>query len=310
MKPPQQLHIPVLFDDVIRLLHPKKGERYLDLTAGYGGHARAVITQIGNAKDATLVDRDTFATSFLQENLPGARLIQSDFFAAAENLARADERFDMILLDLGVSSPQLDIAERGFSFNADAPLDMRMDQSQGVTAADIVNRWPESTLAEIIRDFGEETPNQSAKIAHAIVRARGIGRIETTVELADVVARTVGYGRTKSSSHVKKKIHPATRTFQAIRIAVNDELGQLTQTLPLILQLLNDGGRVAIISFHSLEDRLVKEFFRDNSAEYVDGTFEILTKKPISGLTNDVTNPRARSAKLRAACKINKRKDL
>jgi 16S rRNA (cytosine1402-N4)-methyltransferase len=306
MKPPQQLHIPVLLTDTVDLLNPKKNETYLDLTAGYGGHARAIVSHTGTADLATLVDRDAFAISQLQHFAnDGARLIRADFLTFVKKAVETGEHFDMILLDLGVSSVQLDTADRGFSFRESAVLDMRMDQSQALTAADVVNEFSESDLGKIIREYGEEKPAIATKIARAIVMARADKPIETTAELADVIAQAnpIFYG--KNHHRQGKKIHPATRTFQAIRIAVNDELGQLEQTLPLLLQLLNDGGRLVIISFHSLEDRLVKNFLRDNDVAIdITKPLEILTKKPISGHANDVTNSRARSAKLRAARKI------
>lgn len=292
---PQQLHIPVLLDDVLDVLAPKKGENYLDLTAGYGGHAREVIAQIGGAKLATLVDRDENAIRELSLfEQAGTRIIQSDFFAAAETLTNENVNFDMILLDIGVSSPQLDRAERGFSFMRDGPLDMRMDQTKGLTAAQIVNRSSEKELAKIIVKYGEESPKQAARIAHAIRLNKPFG---STAQLAQVIKSTFpGY----------QKIHPATRTFQALRIAVNDELGQLEGTLKLIPNLLKPGGRVAVISFHSLEDRIVKQFFADQASAGYEAEMVVLTKKPVDGSINDVNNPRARSAKLRAAAKIKK----
>ncbi len=301
MTTPQQLHIPVLLDKVLELLDPKQGETYLDLTAGYGGHAKAVIARIGSASQATLVDRDDFAINALIDlKEQGTRLIQSDYLAAAKNLVNESERFNMILLDLGVSSPQLDMAERGFSFRFDAPLDMRMDRSQKLTAADIVNRASEKELAQIIQNYGEESPRLAGKIAAKIVRRRAKQAFVRTADLAEVVAST--------SSHWTK-IHPATRTFQALRIVTNDELGQLTDVLPLTVKLLKPGGRLAVISFHSLEDRIVKRFFSEQAESGYEAELEILTKHPVSG-TEDVNNPRSRSAKLRVAAKINKRKDL
>lgn len=298
MKTPQQLpesdtlHRPVLLGDVLSLLLPKKGESYLDLTAGYGGHAAQVIAAIGDAHLATLVDRDDHAIAALQPFAHnGARVIKSDYAQAVDTLARAGERFDMILLDLGVSSPQLDIAERGFSFAKEGPLDMRMDQSTGFTAADVCNKASKDELLHILREFGEEP--HAAKIAQAIIRARPIA---TTTQLADVVAQ-IYRGR-------KGKTHPATRTFQALRIAVNQELQQLGVALERLPDLLSPGGRVAIISFHSLEDRLVKHFFKEEQQSGYEARLQVLTKQPISGATQDVHNPRARSAKLRAAVKI------
>jgi 16S rRNA (cytosine1402-N4)-methyltransferase len=291
---PQQLqHVPVLLKAVLDTLKPQKGETYLDLTAGFGGHARAVIAKVGDAKLATLVDRDGTAIASLQPlQEAGARVLKSDFGTAAQRLHEAGERFDMILLDLGVSSPQLDIAERGFSFSAEGPLDMRMDQAGKFTASTIVNHATRDELMDMLRAYGEEP--LAARIAQAIVRARPLN---TTAELANVVAH-VYRGR-------RGKTHPATRTFQALRIAVNDELNQLSATLPLIPELLRPGGRVAAISFHSLEDRLVKQFFNEQATSGYEATLNLLTKHPIEGAHEDVSNPRARSAKLRAAVKIN-----
>lgn len=293
MNTPQQLHQPVLLERTLDLLAPKKGESYLDLTAGYGGHARQVIDAIGDAHLATLVDRDDFAIQHLtalQE--AGARVLKSDYAAAAKNLAGAGESFDMILIDLGVSSPQLDIAERGFSFMQDGPLDMRMDQHEGVTAADICNKASEDELVRFIRDYGEEP--KAHKIARAIMHNRPL---RTTLQLADVILNDVFHGH-------RGKTHPATRTFQGLRIAVNQELQQLDETLKLIPELLKPSGRVAIISFHSLEDRMVKRFFKEEAQAGYEARLTILTKQPISGATEDVHNPRSRSAKLRGAVKI------
>jgi len=302
---PQQLHIPVLLDSVLTLLKPKQGEHYLDLTAGYGGHAQAVIARIGSAKLATLVDRDQFAINYLQENFTDSRIIHADFLSAAEDFARAGEKFDMILLDLGVSSVQLDFAERGFSFAKSADLDMRMDQSQSLTAAEIVNHYSEKKLIKILTGYGEETPRMSAKIARAIVLRRAKEKFAKTDDLAEVVRIAIA-----KTDHGKfHKIHPATKTFQALRIETNDELGQLCETLPYLPKILTDGGRLAIISFHSLEDRIVKDFLRDHDfANDYENDLHILIKHPISGADDD-NNPRARSSKLRAAVEINNRKE-
>lgn len=292
MNTPQQLHQPVLLQATLDILAPKRGENYLDLTAGYGGHASRVIDAIGDAHLATLVDRDDFAISALQPLAKGgARVLKSDYAGAAQQLHEAGEQFSMILIDLGVSSPQLDIAERGFSFMQDGPLDMRMNQQEGFTAADVCNKASEDELVHILRDYGEEP--HAVKVAKAIMRNRPL---KTTTQLADVVT-TVYRGR-------RGKTHPATRTFQALRIAVNQELQQLGDTLQLIPDLLKPDGRVAIISFHSLEDRMVKHFFKEEQEAGYEARLQILTKNPISGATQDVHNPRARSAKLRAAVKI------
>jgi 16S rRNA (cytosine1402-N4)-methyltransferase len=289
--PPQQLHLPVLLEATLLQLAPKKGETYLDLTAGYGGHAREAIELIGAASNATLVDRDDFAIEHLQDLADkGARIIRNDFASAVQILADRGEQFDLILIDLGVSSPQLDNQDRGFSILRPGPLDMRMDRSAQETAADLINTSSEEKLASIIREYGEEP--KARAIAREIMQARPL---HTTQELAEVVKKAYRGKWTKA--------HPATRTFQAIRIALNDELGQVERTLPLLPRLLKPGGRVAIISFHSLEDRLVKRFFKEQAESGYEAELTLLTKRPISGATEDVHNPRARSAKLRAAVK-------
>lgn len=299
MNTPQQLHIPVLFEDTIRLLDPKKGETYLDLTAGYGGHAKGIIARIGSASLATLCDRDQFAIDNLMGlKEQGATLIHSDYLSAVKQLAADGKAFDMILLDLGVSSVQLDRADRGFSFIHDGPLDMRMDQEQELTAADMVNKYPEREIIRIFENYGEMSVKESAKVARSIVIRRKKQPFHDTLDLSEVIRVSIG-----ELDHGKyHKVHPATRAFQALRIAVNDELGQLQQTLSLLNRVLNPGGRLAIISFHSLEDRIVKNYMRDNS-NALDVPYITLTKKPISGDINDVSNPRARSAKLRAVLK-------
>ena len=296
--PPQQLqqHVPVLLNATLELLQPKKGEMYLDLTAGYGGHAQAILAQ--TEANATLVDRDEHAIHHLQQlSLHNVELLHEDFATAAAGLVERGKTFDLILVDLGVSSPQLDNRERGFSFRLDAPIDMRMDKRQSKTAADIVNMASEHELTEIITTYGEERPRDARAIAQAIVEHRPFS---TTGELADVVRQTI---------HSRGKIHPATRTFQALRIATNDELQQIESLLPLLPRLLRPGGRVAIISFHSLEDRLVKQYFRSQKEMGLEAELEPLSKRPIQGSTDDVHNPRSRSAKLRGAVKINNKNE-
>ena len=285
-------HIPVLLEEVLRVLAPQSKETYLDLTAGYGGHASAIIERTGNGTGTTLVDRDEHAIACLQpQSKKGARIIHQDFASAALDLVKAGEQFDMILLDLGVSSPHLDNAERGFSFQTDAPLDMRMDSRQELTAKMVVNEYSEQDLVKVLKEYGEEP--KARRIAEAIIAARPLS---TTLQLADIVEKI--YGR-------RGKIHPATRTFQALRIEVNKELLQLQDALKCIPDLLKPGGRVAIISFHSLEDRLVKRFLASEVENGYEARLSLLTKKPIDGATHDVLNRRSRSAKLRAAVKIN-----
>lgn len=285
-------HTPVLLEHVVGLLEPKPHESYLDFTAGYGGHASQILARTGDESKLTLVDRDEHAISYLKTKFSKkAHLIHSDFVSAATELLAKEMKFDMILLDLGVSSPHLDNASRGFSFQTDAPLDMRMDNRQQLTAKTVVNKYSEDELKRIIKEYGEEP--KAKKIAQAIVENRPIN---STVQLAAIVEKI--YGR-------RGKIHPATRTFQALRIAVNQELTQLETVLPLLPALLEEGGRVAVISFHSLEDRLVKRFFKEQEASGFEAELKLLTKKPVSGAIDDVLNRRARSAMLRAAIKIN-----
>ena len=286
-------HVPVLLDHVVELLNPQKGESYLDLTAGYGGHASAILERTGNYGESILVDRDEYAIEQLSSlGSKGVRLVHADFVSAAQQLVEEGAQFSLLLIDLGVSSPQLDQAERGFSFTHDGPLDMRMNRSQGRSADVYVNHASKQELIDIIRRYGEEPSSNARRIADAIVHGRPIN---STGELAELIKNTHRGGW--------KKTHPATRTFQALRIAVNDELRQVETILPLIPQLLKPGGRVGVISFHSLEDRLVKRFFKEQFDAGYEAEFEPVNKKPVLGATEDVHNPRARSAILRVAVK-------
>ena len=289
-------HTPVLLQEVLTCLDPGSGQSYLDLTAGYGGHAAVVLESTGSPELAVLVDRDADAVKTLKKRFAGsgAAIIQSDFLSTLENLAGKGQTFDLILADLGVSSPHLATAERGFSFNLPGPLDMRMDLGQTLSAEQIVNQIPETELAEILKKYGEEP--QARTIAKAIVSNRPV---QDTKSLAAIIASAV------SRRARWAKIHPATRSFQAIRIAVNDELAQLEKGLPLMVKLLKPGGRLAVISFHSLEDRLIKQYFSEHAGKTYDAELTALTKKPITaGRDEIVSNPRARSAKLRAVAKI------
>jgi len=298
--PPQQddsneslLHVPVLLETTLDLLHPKLGESYLDLTAGYGGHARRFLETTDNFAESVLVDQDEFAISKLDEFATrGTHLLHTDFVSAARGLIEDGRQFNIILVDLGVSSPQLDQEARGFSFTKNGPLDMRMDIRQKETAATLINKISERDLTQIIVRYGEEPFGQARRIAQAIIAGRPFTE---TAPLAETI---------KLATRGKwKKIHPATRTFQAIRIAVNHELQQIEELLPLLPKLLKQEGRVGIISFHSLEDRLVKQYFLEETNAGYEAELEILTKKPHSGATDDVHNPRARSSKLRTAVK-------
>lgn len=286
-------HVPVLLESCLQLLDPRPGEKYLDLTAGYGGHARHFMARTANYTQSVLVDRDEFAIAHLDEfGQAGTRLIHADFLTAARQLIAEGQRFNLIMIDLGVSSPQLDRAERGFSFTHSGPLDMRMDRRQADTARDILRRSTADELADIIMHCGEEPRGVARRYAAAIKAA---GELESTEDLASVI---LSVHRGKWS-----RTHPATRTFQALRIAVNDELSQVEQMLELLPRLTLPGGRVGVISFHSLEDRLVKRYFAEQEQAGYEAEFRLIDKKPHRGDTHDVSNPRARSATLRVAIK-------
>jgi 16S rRNA (cytosine1402-N4)-methyltransferase len=290
---PKQKHIPVLLNETLALLSPEREQSYLDVTAGYGGHAKAVLEHTKSPKNAFLVDRDEQAIKSLEEAFAesAVQIIHKDFLGASIELQEQGKSFDMILADLGVSSLHLDESGRGFSFANPGPLDMRMDQGQELSAEIIVNNYKEADLKDILTQFGQEP--KAAQIARRIIAARPI---KTTDQLAQIVAK---------AWPGKSRIHPATRTFQALRIAVNSELYQLQQALPIWQKLLAPGGRLVIISFHSLEDRIVKNFLSENAANTYDSELELLTKKPVVATPNEiVSNPRARSAKLRACRKI------
>lgn len=287
------LHVPVLLESTLKLLDPKEGESYLDLTAGYGGHATQILARTNSYANAVLVDRDEYAIARLERFADkGTRRMATDFLTAARQLVEEKAQFDMILADLGVSSPQLDMSERGFSFSSNGPLDMRMDRRQALSAEVVVNTYSLPQLVEIIMRYGEEPRAFAVRAAEAIVTTRPL---RTTRQLADLIKQH-HRGRWK-------RIHPATRTFQALRIEVNQELTQIEQLLPLLPRLLKEGGRVGVISFHSLEDRLVKRYFAEQGRSGYEAELAVLTKKPLDGATYDVHNPRSRSAKLRAAVK-------
>jgi S-adenosyl-methyltransferase mraW len=292
----KSVHIPVLLNASLTVIQPKEGERYLDLTAGYGGHAGEFLRITKNFENAVLVDRDQNAIKALADfEQKGVRLINQDFLSATQKLVEKGEKFDIILADLGVSSPQLDIAERGFSFQKDGPLDMRMNPRQTKNAADVINRASKKELFHILTEFGEEKRGFAERIVDDIIRTRKKAPITTTKQLADLILNVHKGGW--------RKTHPATRTFQAIRIAVNEELWQIEEMLKLVSKLLNPGGRVGIITFHSLEDKIVKNFFKKDAENFLESKFESLTKKPLDGAKEDANNPRARSAKLRVSIK-------
>jgi len=283
--------------EVLHFLDPRKKEKYLDLTAGYGGHAALVLERTFNAAGSVLVDRDEMAVTQLSSKFKGSgiTIMHEDYVSAAQSLIRDNLMFDLVLADLGVSSPHLNTASRGFSFQQDAPLDMRMDQRQELTAEKIVNNYDKAALTQILRTYGEEP--KASQIVDRIIKNRPI---RSTLQLAQIVAQAwPGYS----------KVHPATRTFQALRIAVNDELGLLKAALPLWVELLAPGGRLVILSFQSLEDRIVKQFFQEAAGDRYDTELRLLTKKPVVPSQNElVSNPRARSTKLRAVAKIKTKK--
>ena len=284
----------MLLEEVLRALDPKPGESYLDLTAGYAGHASRILGVTRNYKNSCLVDRDDYAVEILRSKYGSEEIeiLHMDFYGAALQLLQCGNTFDMVLADFGVSSPQLDQGDRGFSFSKDGALDMRMDRRQNLTAAEIVNKWSERELVEIFEKYGEMSPGFSRKVARTIVAKRPF---TGTLELANVIAGNARHTR----------IHPATKAFQAIRIAVNDELSQIKKTLPLLLKLLNKNGRLAIITFHSLEDRLVKDYFKEASGLGEESELKLINKSPIVAEKVElVNNPRARSAKLRVAKKL------
>jgi 16S rRNA (cytosine1402-N4)-methyltransferase len=294
-------HLPVLLDEALAWLDPKPGGRYCDATLGAGGHAEAVLQR--SAPDGRLVglDRDPAALAIASARLQpfGDRVtvVHARFSEARTVLDRLGMApVDGFLVDLGVSSPQLDRPERGFSFRNDGPLDMRMDPTSGETAAELLRRVDEAELTQIIRQQGEE--RHAARVARAIIDARLAGPVETTGRLAAIVARAL-----PRREHGK---NPATRTFQALRITVNDELGELERFLAVAADCLRPGGRLVVIAFHSLEDRIVKHRLRELAGRGSDRTeparLRLLTKHVVvPGDDERARNPRARSARLRAA---------
>ena len=297
MQQPQ--HVPVLLEECLDLLKVRPGGTFADATLGLGGHSIAMARRLGAAGQLICFDRDPDAMAEAQKRfaalgqelgaeMPAIRYVSRPFSALAEEIAPGT--LDGLLADFGVSSLQLDQPHRGFSFRAEGPLDMRMDPRSELSAHQVVNQADEEDLANLIYEFGEE--RRSRRIARAIVRARPI---HTTAELARVVS---------AAAHSMKgeKIHPATRTFQALRIRTNDELGEIQSLLKSAGSRLKPGGRVACISFHSLEDRLVKDAFRDGQKI---GTLTVLTRKPVvAGEEESRKNPRSRSAKLRGAERV------
>jgi 16S rRNA (cytosine1402-N4)-methyltransferase len=298
MTKPNERHVPVLLEEAIEYLRVRAGGTYVDCTLGMAGHSSAIARLLGPEGHLIGFDRDPQALALAKERLDGVcaelggeapriTLVGEAFSTAAQHIEAAS--VDGLLADFGVSSLQLDEAERGFSFSADrnGPLDMRMDTRQGPTAAQVVNEENEHELANLIYEYGEE--RRSRRIARAIVRGRPVA---TTGELARIVASA-------APAMKSDRIHPATRTFQALRIFVNRELDEIKDLMEAAPKLLKAHGRLAVISFHSLEDRIVKDSLREGARQ---GIWEILTKKPVTaGEAETDRNPRSRSAKMRAA---------
>ena len=304
-------HVPVLADDVRRLLAVRPGETVVDCTFGAGGHAALLASDLEGRGRFIAIDRDPSVRAYFESfnrrfGSLQPRLLRGELSLVLEQLGSNGVQADAILMDLGVSSMQLDRPERGFSYAVDAPLDMRMDPSADVSAADLVNDAPEKELAQIFRRYGEE--RYAGQIARAVVRARPLSR---TGELVDVIRAAIPAPARFGEGH------PAKRVFQALRIAVNDELGSLEHALPAALQMLRPGGRLAVISFHSLEDRIVKTFTREAERGCTcppdfpicvcgnEPLMRALSRRPIRPSADEVAeNPRASSARLRVAVKV------
>ncbi len=308
--PQSQPHLPVLYQQILTALQPFSPGRFIDGTVGAGGHSWGILNASGPDGKVLGCDLDPQALDLARERLSGfgdrAILVQTSYTEMLTEMHRLDwENVNGIVIDLGVSSMQIDTAARGFSFLSDGPLDMRFSPTQRVSAADLVNHLPENDLANIIWQFGEE--QQSRRIARAICSARPL---HGTLELAEVIR--------KAYAGKPGRIHPATRTFQALRIAVNEELQTIETVLPRAIEALAVGGRLAVISFHSLEDRLVKQFFRRESKDCIcppeqpvctcghKATIREVSRKPIEADEEEIAqNPRSRSARLRVAEKLN-----
>lgn len=307
-------HLPVLLEEVLAHLAPETGRTYADATLGAGGHAEAILERCAPEGRLLGIDQDPLSLQLAGERLARFRErfkpVQGNFSTIGELLPPDFKPLSGgILADIGVSSMQLDTAERGFSFMKEAPLDMRMSPSNPVTAADLVNGWSAEELQRIFSEYGEE--HMSRSIAQAIVARRRERPFETTTDLASLISELY------KSRGKHEKIHPATRVFQALRIAVNDELGSLERFLNQLPNLLAPGARIVIISFHSLEDRIIKQFFQAESRDCLcpprlpvcqcghRATLKILTRKPVEASDNEIRqNPRSRSARLRAAIRL------
>jgi 16S rRNA (cytosine1402-N4)-methyltransferase len=307
------IHVPVLAGELIDLLSPHPGQTAIDGTVGGGGHARLIAGRLGPSGTLIGIDRDPVAEERFAElaaEVPCAtRFIRATFADGLAQLLEEGVRADLVTLDLGMSSLQVDARERGFSYSYDAPLDMRMDPAQELTALEVVNEWDERRLARLLREYGEE--RYAGRIARAVTRRRREERIETTQELVDVIKSAIPAPARFAGGH------PAKRSFQAIRIAVNDELEQLDRALPLAWAALRETGRIGVISFHSLEDRRVKRFLVDRARGCVcppdlpvcacgrEPEAELLTRRAVAPTPGEVaSNPRSRSAHLRAARKL------
>lgn len=306
-------HVPVLAGELIEFLDPGPGAVAVDCTVGGAGHARLIADRIGAAGTLIGIDRDPLAEERFAELAAevscDTRFIRADFATGLSLLREEGQVADLVYMDLGMSSMQIDTWERGFSYSYEAPLDMRMDPAQDLTAAEIVNGWEERRLARLLRDYGEE--RYAGQITRAIVRARARGALTTTQELVDVIKGAVPVPAQFAGGH------PAKRTFQALRIAVNDELTQIDEALPLAWDLLARDGRIAVISFHSLEDRRVKRFLSAKARGCIcppdlpicvcghEPEAELLTRRAIAPTAGEVaSNPRSKSAHLRAARKL------
>jgi 16S rRNA (cytosine1402-N4)-methyltransferase len=306
-------HIPVLAGELIALTEPRPGEVAVDCTFGGGGHARLIADRLGPAGTLIGIDRDPIAEERFAEisaEVPcHTRFIRADFVSGLSQLQEEGQRADLVYLDLGMSSMQVDTWVRGFSYAYDAPLDMRMDPDDELTAQDIVNSWDERRLARLLREYGEE--RYASQIARAIVRTRRRQELSSTHQLVEVIKSAVPVPAQFAGGH------PARRTFQALRIAVNDELAQLDAALPLAWDLLRTNGRLAAISFHSLEDRRVKRFLVGRARGCIcppeipicvcghEPEAELLTRRAVAPTPGEVAeNPRSKSAHLRAARKL------
>jgi 16S rRNA (cytosine1402-N4)-methyltransferase len=303
-------HVPVLAEEIRAALAVQPGETVIDATFGAGGHAALLAAELEGRGKLIAIDRDPTVRPYFERFAAATRVqtrfLRGEFDVVLRQLADHEVEADAVLLDLGVSSMQLDRPERGFSYRQDAPLDMRMDTSADVSAAQIVNEWPEKELAQIFRRYGEE--RYAKQIARAVVRARPFERTGELVEtIRSAIPAPARFGEG----------HPAKRVFQALRIAVNDELGAVERALPAAFEMLRPGGRLAVVSFHSLEDRIVKTFLRDRERGCTcppdfpvcicgnEPELRALSRKPVRpGAAEIAANPRAASARMRAAVKV------